>query len=94
VIILQKAIYKLKKTDLYKVCAVTKMRNRINAYISERKANLLDFILINIYKSFPSALSGARYFLKTVDNYTRKFWVMPLYFRKEVKSTLEKWRRN
>jgi hypothetical protein len=45
------------------------MRNRINAYISERKANLLDLVLINIYKLFPPTLSGARYFLKAVNNY-------------------------
>jgi hypothetical protein len=66
------------------------MRNRINAHVSERKANLLNLILINIYKPFPAALSGIRYFLKAVNNYTRKSWVMPLYFRKKVKLTLKK----
>jgi hypothetical protein len=48
------------------------MRNRINAYVSERKANLLNLILINIYKPFPAALSDARYFLKAINNYIRK----------------------
>jgi hypothetical protein len=48
------------------------MRNRINTHVLERKANLLDLILINIYKSFPSAFSGARYFFKAVDNHIRK----------------------
>ena len=48
------------------------MRNRTNAYISERKDNLLNFILINIYRLLSIALSGARYFLKAVDNHTRK----------------------
>jgi hypothetical protein len=70
------------------------MRNRINAYILKRKANLLNLVLINIYKPFPSAFSGTRYFLKAVNNYTRKFWVIPLCSRKEVKSTFKKWRRN
>jgi hypothetical protein len=45
------------------------MRNRINAYVLKRKANLLNLILINIYRLSPTALSGARYFLKAVDNY-------------------------
>jgi hypothetical protein len=49
------------------------MRNYINAHVLERKANLLNLILINIYKPFPTIFSGARYFLKAVDNYTRKF---------------------
>jgi hypothetical protein len=48
------------------------MRNRINVYVLKRKANLLDFILINIYKPFSSAFNGARYFLKAVDNYIWK----------------------
>jgi hypothetical protein len=49
------------------------MRNRINAHVSERKTNLLNLILINIYNPFPTALSGARYFLKAVNNHIRKF---------------------
>jgi hypothetical protein len=48
------------------------MRNRINTYVLERKANLFNLILINIYKPFSAILSGARYFLKAVNNYTRK----------------------
>jgi hypothetical protein len=59
------------------------MRNRINVYVLERKANLLDLILINICG-----------FLKAVNSYTRKSWVMPLRFRSEAKPTLKKWRRN
>jgi hypothetical protein len=45
------------------------MRNRINTYILERKANLFNLILINIYNPFFTAFKGARYFLKAVDNY-------------------------
>jgi hypothetical protein len=48
------------------------MRNRINVYVLKRKTNLLDFILINIYRLFPAVFSGARYFLKAVNSYTRK----------------------
>jgi hypothetical protein len=33
-----------------KVYAVIKMRNHINDYVLKRKANLLNLILINIYK--------------------------------------------
>jgi hypothetical protein len=80
--------------DSYKIYAIIKMRNRINAYVLKRKANLFNLILINIYGPFSTIFSGARYFLKAVDNYIRKFWVMLLCFRKQVKSTFEKWRRN
>jgi hypothetical protein len=74
----------------YEVYTLTKMRNRTNTCVSERKDNLLDLVLINIYGSLSITLSGARYFLEAVDNYTRKSWVMPLRFRQEVKPTLKK----
>jgi hypothetical protein len=48
------------------------MRNRINVYVLERKANLLNLILINIYKLFSAAFSDTRYFLKAINNYIRK----------------------
>jgi hypothetical protein len=66
------------------------MRNRTNARVLKRKDNLLDFVLIDICGSLPVTLSGARYFLEAVDNYTRKSWVMPLRFRQEAKPTFKK----
>jgi hypothetical protein len=59
--------------DFYKIYAIIKMRNRINAYVLERKANLLNLVLIDIYGPFFTALSDARYFLKAINNYIRKF---------------------
>ena len=56
----------------YKVYALTKMRNRINNKVSERKSNLLNLILINIYRLLLEALNDIYYFLEIVDNYTRK----------------------
>jgi hypothetical protein len=87
---LQRAIHKPRQMNLCEICAVTKMRNRTNVHVSERKANLLDLVLIDICGSLPVVLSGARYFLKAVDSHTRKSWVMPLRFRSEAKPTLEK----
>ena len=72
------------------VCALIKMRNRINARVSERKDNLLDLVLIDICELLSMAFSGARYFLEAVDNHTRKSWVMPLRSRQEAKPTLKK----
>jgi hypothetical protein len=63
-----------------KIYTLIKIRNRINIYILKRKNNLLNLVLINIYKLLFMAFSDARYFLKAVDNYTRKSWVMPLRF--------------
>jgi hypothetical protein len=54
------------------VCTLIKIRNRINSCVSERKFNLLDLALINIYKPLSFIFNGARYFLKIVNNYTRK----------------------
>jgi hypothetical protein len=34
------------------------MRNKTNNKVSERKLDLLDFILINIYRLLPIILSG------------------------------------
>ena len=87
---LQKAIRKPSEMEPCEVCALTKMRNRTNARVSERKDNLLDLVSIDICGPLPVALSGARYFLEAVDNHTRKSWVMPLRFRQEAKPTLKK----
>jgi thiamine pyrophosphokinase len=65
---------------LCKVCTLTKIRNRTNIHVLERKNNLLNLVLINICRLLPVALSGARYFLEAVDNHTRKSWIMPLRF--------------
>jgi thiamine pyrophosphokinase len=72
VITLQRAIHKLKIMEPYKVCALTKIRNQTNGHVSERKSYLLNLVLINIYGPLPKALSGARYFLKIINNHTRK----------------------
>jgi thiamine pyrophosphokinase len=90
IITLQKIIRKLNEIKSCKVYTLIKMRNRTNIYILKRKNNLLNLVLINIYKLLSMTLSGARYFLKAVDNYTRKSWVMPLRFRQEAKPTLKK----
>jgi hypothetical protein len=69
---LQRAIYKPKIIEPYEICNLTKMRNRTNDKVSERKSNLLDLASIDIYEPLPEALSSARYFLKVVDNHTKK----------------------
>jgi hypothetical protein len=54
------------------VCALIKIRNRTNDCVSERKFNLFDLALINICGPLPLIFSGARYFLKIINNYIRK----------------------
>jgi hypothetical protein len=90
VITLQKAIRKSNKIKPCEIYVLTKMRNRTNVYISERKDNLLDLILINICRLLFMTLSGAYYFLEAVNNHTRKSWVMPLRFRQKAKPTFKK----
>lgn len=91
---LQRAIHKPKIMEPCEVCALTKMRNRTNGHVSERKSHLLDLVSIDICGPLPKALSGARYFLEIVDNHTRKVWVIPLRDRTEAKLALETWRRS
>ena len=91
---LQRAIHKPKIMEPCEVCALTKMRNRTNGHVSERKSHLLDLASIDICGPLPKALSGARYFLEIVDNHTRKVWVIPLRDRTGAKLALETWRRN
>jgi hypothetical protein len=49
-----------------------KIQNKINNKVSERKLDLLDFVLINIYKLFPIILNRAQYFFKIINNYIKK----------------------
>jgi hypothetical protein len=56
----------------YEVCALIKIRNRINGRVSERKFNLLNLALIDICGPLPSIFNNTRYFLKIINNYTRK----------------------
>jgi hypothetical protein len=70
------------------------MRNRTNNKVLERKSNLLDLVLINIYRLLPEALSCTYYFLKIVDNYIRKVWVISLRERKAAKAAFKVWRRS
>jgi hypothetical protein len=65
-------IYKPKIIESYKIYILTKMRNRTNNKVLERKFNLLNLILINIYRLLPEVLNSIYYFLKIVDNYIRK----------------------
>jgi hypothetical protein len=72
VITLQKVIYKLRGMEICEVCAFTRMRNRINAILAERKSQILDLVSIDICGALPTSLDGSRYFLEIVDNHTRK----------------------
>jgi hypothetical protein len=46
------------------------MQNQINIRILKRKDNLLNLVLINIYKLLFIAFNDTRYFLEAVNNYT------------------------
>jgi hypothetical protein len=59
IIILKKAIYKLKEENTCEVYIIIKIRNKTNNKVSERKLDLLNFILINIYRLFPTILNRA-----------------------------------
>jgi hypothetical protein len=70
--IFQKTIYKLKIMKPCEVYTLIKIRNRINGCVSERKFNLLNLALIDIYRWLLFIFNNARYFLKIINNYIRK----------------------
>ncbi len=56
----------------YKVCALIKLCNKRNYYISERKTTILVLVLIDICELLLTSRLEYEYFLKIIDNYLRK----------------------
>lgn len=90
---LQKAIHKPQITNPCEVCELTKMRNRTNRQLAERKTEILDLVSVDICGPLPVSLTGTRYFMELVDNHSRYIWVIPCRDRIEAVSLLERWRR-
>ena len=73
-------------------CALTKMVNRRNHYVSQRKTSLLALISIDVCGPLPPSRLGYSYFLHIVDNYSRRLWVLLMKNRTDCVAELTKWK--
>ncbi len=78
--------------DVCEVCALTKFVNQRGHNISERKANILALISIDICGPLPLSFTGYQYFLEIVDSHSRKIWTIPLKRRDNAPQELREWR--
>ena len=89
---LKKSILIIEQRESCEVCSITKMINRRNRHLIERKTQILKLIFIDICDSLLTSRLNYEYFLKIVDNRSRKTWILFLRNRaKEVKA-LRKWK--
>jgi hypothetical protein len=74
-----------------KVCALTKMKNKIPKELSPHKQSRLALIQFDVAGPLPKSLRGNRYFLLIIDSYSRKNWVIPLKLKSDAGKELRKW---
>jgi len=73
IITLQKLILIVESVEnSYKICALIKLCNKRNHYVSKRKVLILTLVFIDICDSLSLLRLKYEYFLKIVDNYSRK----------------------
>ena len=69
------------------------MINKRGHYISFQKSNILDLISIDICESLSTFWAEYQYFLKIIDNHSRRTWLSFLKNRSGAISELQKWRQ-
>jgi len=79
-------------TNPCEVCALTKICNKRNHHVSERKASILALVSIDICGPLPISRQGYQYFLEIIDNYSRRTWTIPLIHREDAPEALRKWK--
>jgi hypothetical protein len=79
------------KTIPYEVCSLTKIRNR-RGQTTQRKAEVLQLVHIDIYGLFEPTRNEERYFLHILDNHLRMIWIYLLKSRDEALNRLILWR--
>ena len=87
---LKKSIFIIKQRDFCEVCSVTKMINKRNRRLIELKTQMLKLIFIDICELFFTSRFNYEYFLKIIDNHSRKIWILFLRNRAEEIKTLRK----
>ena len=74
------------------VCAITKMTNKRNRTLAERRPRILALVSIDICGPLPIFRLGYEYFLEIIDNYSRRTWIILLRKRSDAPEALRKWK--
>ena len=74
------------------ICAVIKLCNKRNHHVSERKSTILILVSINICDSLLLLRQEYQYFMKLIDNHSRRIWIILLKDRSKAIQLLHKWR--
>jgi hypothetical protein len=80
------------KLDICEVCSLTKMTNRIPKQLSTHKSKRLELIYLDIAGPFPQSIRGNRYFILTIDSYTRVNWIIPLKHKSDAIAVMKTWK--
>ena len=89
---LKKLIFIVENFVSCKVCCIIKLINFKNKRLAIRKSFILIFVFIDICEKLSISWKNYRYFLKIVNNYSRKTWIIFLKKRSNAVKTLRKWR--
>ena len=92
IITLKKFIFIVENFTFCKVCFITKLINAKNRMLTTRKFFILILIFIDICEEFSASWQDYCYFLKIVNNYSRKIWIILLKKRADAMKILQKWR--
>ena len=75
------------KDYVCEVCQLSNLRNRAGR-VTQRNPELLGLVSLDICGPLDKSRQGYRYFLKIIDNYSRKPWVYPLRNRTDAVASL------
>ena len=81
------------KDYVCEVCQLSNLRNRAGR-VTERNPQVLGLVSLDICGPLDKSRLGYRYFLKIVDNFSRKPWVYPLRNRTDAVAALIQWRKD
>ncbi len=86
---LQKKIKIPKDLDIYNICAITKMRNRILKQLSIQLITILDLIQFDIAGLLLAIICRNRQFLLIINICSRRDWVLPLKYKGDAYQALK-----
>lgn len=89
---LKKSIPIIEDHDPCEVCALTKLCNKRNHTVAERKPIILALISVDICGPLPASRLKYEYFLEIVDNHSRRTWILFLRQRSDAVEALRKWK--
>ena len=89
---LQPIPMKFSSQDVCEPCAVAKLKLK-KGPLSAPKSSPLELVSVDICGPLPESLSGNTYFIQLVENFSRKYWVIPIKKRADAPTMLLQWRK-